>query len=90
MLRYVFGPDTATVPDIAAAIGLAVGIEQFLPVTGAGRTDPLPVTRHRGKIAHDQDAVLRIFRPPQERHHAVCCVSASDPLKPCGIAVYLV
>ena len=71
MLRHLFGPHTTTVADIAAAIGPAIGIQQFLPVARMRCPDPVLVARDGGKIAHDQDAIRGILGAPQKRHHTL-------------------
>src|ERR1700731_257443 len=79
----------APVPDIGAAVGLGIGIEDLTPSPGKGHLDAV-VAMHLGREIHDHEAALMGVAPlAQPGKHAAISVMHDQPFKPRRLAVEL-
>src|SRR4051794_26794492 len=78
--------DRAEVADAAAGITLCVGVEDLLPLPGAGQPDAVALVRHPREVADDRHA-RTVRTPAQERQHVADVVVGVDPREALGLRV---
>ena len=84
------GVDASAVPDIAAAIGTRIGIDQLSILPGFGNPDAIAVTGNRRQVAYAQDGGVSGRRLSQIHDHGIVGIVEVDPLKPAPIEVRFV
>src|SRR5437016_5938495 len=82
----IFALDAAVIAEIAAAVGLAIGVDDLAIETGLGYAQPV-IMMNDGRGVHDKRDHIAGARFPQERHDAIVGVMKIDPLKACVTVV---
>src|ERR1043166_830222 len=77
----ILGLKPTEVALVAPAIDFGVAVQNLAPEARSGQADPILVTRHRGKIHDDEDAVGQLFVLPDKGEHAVFVVRTIHPEK---------
>src|SRR5438046_1638152 len=76
----IFALDPAVITEIAAAIGLGVGVDDLTIKSRLRHTQTVIVMHHRRGVYHERDHVA-FPRFSQERHYAVVSIVEIDPVK---------
>ena len=82
--------NAAEIPDIAAAIGNGIAIDQFPIPTGFGNTDAITMTGDGSEVAHADNGCAIGIGLPEIYDDGVVGVVEVDPLKSAPIEVRFV
>src|SRR5437762_7562584 len=77
----IFALHAAIIANIAAAIGLGVGVDDLSPESALGNAEAVIVMHHRRSVYYERDHVA-VARFSQERYYAVVGIVKIDPVKP--------
>src|SRR6476659_11238571 len=81
------GIQAAGVADVSSAVNRGIRIQQLGVQASMWNTDSIAVPRHRRKVTHAQNMVVRVAALPEKRDNRIGRVMEVHPLEPLPVMV---